>query len=66
MSDTNDLKSRWAANDAELNRIAAMSPLERAMHASREDELLDKQDEIELKLCQSIFAPSSSRSRSGT
>ena len=43
-------QAKWRANEAELIRLAAMSPLDREFHAKREDELLDEQDAIEFRL----------------
>jgi len=49
-ADRDALEAKWRANERELQRLAAMSPLDREFHAKREDELLDEQDEIELRL----------------
>jgi hypothetical protein len=44
------LEARWEANERELLRLAVMSPCDREIHASWEDELLDEQDAIEVRL----------------
>ena len=38
-------------NEREVNHIAAAPPLDREMLAKREDELFDRQDAIEFKIC---------------
>jgi hypothetical protein len=48
--DRHALESLWEANERELLRLAIMSPFERELHAKREDQLLDEQDAIELRL----------------
>jgi hypothetical protein len=48
--DYHTLEARWEANERELLRLAMMPPVEREFHAKREDELLDEQDAIELRL----------------
>jgi hypothetical protein len=45
-----DTRRTWQANERELNRIAATSPLDSKVPVSREDELLDQQDAIEWRL----------------
>ena len=44
------LETLWAANERELLRLATLSPRDREVYAGREDELLDAQDAIELRL----------------
>jgi len=46
-TDRDGLVARWKSNEDELNRIHAMTGLDREMHAEREDELLGEQDAIE-------------------
>jgi hypothetical protein len=41
---------RSVANESELERIAAMTPLDRQLFGNREDELLSEQDAIEFQL----------------
>ena len=59
------LQAKWRANEAELIRLAAMTPLDREFHAKREDELLDEQDEIEFRLGFDSPAQADSRRWSG-
>ena len=49
--DGHTLESLWEANERELLQLAVMSPVDREIHANREDELLDQQDAIEFRLC---------------
>jgi len=44
------LEQKWKANESELERIAAMTPLDRQVFGNREDELLSEQDAIEFEL----------------
>jgi hypothetical protein len=62
-NDRSELESKWQANERELQRLAAMSPLDRELHAKREDDLLDEQDLIEFQL--GFEGPTSSRRWSG-
>ena len=48
--DREALEEKWKANEAELERIASMTSLDRQLFGKQEDELLGEQDAIEFKL----------------
>jgi hypothetical protein len=64
MADRESLESRWQTNEAELNRLNAMSPLGRESHVGRIEGLEAQQDAIEFELGRAD-APSGSRKWSG-
>jgi hypothetical protein len=49
-TDREALESKWKANEAELNRLHAMSPLGRESFAGRIEQLKDENDTIEFEL----------------
>ena len=50
MSDSDELQSRWQANEIELRRLANTHGFDRELNSARIDELLGEQDRIEHEL----------------
>jgi hypothetical protein len=63
--DRDALESKWQSNERELQRLAAMPPLDREFRAKREDELVDRQHAIAWRLGFDTAAQTNSHRWSG-
>ena len=61
MPDRRDLDSRWQRNEAELNRLYGLSPINRESFGARIDQLESEQDAIDFDVGAEAFSPGSKR-----